>query len=152
MMGRLWEVVQLSYGDMKYGGLQNQKLAFLNRVEQYQKLRKQKGLKYISRGKLVQGVINYYENTGTMIDPFFEEDKEFISFMKDNKDEYESLKELDKKLLNKYYFTQNTKNAKKGDARWKTGGKSLIPWVKAEYLLYHPEESLESYMFAVRNQ
>lgn len=152
MMGRLWEVVQLSYGDMKYGGLQNQKLAFLNRVEQYQKLRKQKGLKYISREKLLQGVINYYENTGTMIDPFFEEDKEFISFMKDNKDEYESLKELDKKLLNKYYFTQNTKNAKKGDARWKTGGKSLIPWVKAEYLLYHPEESLESYMFAVRNQ
>lgn len=152
MMGSLWDVLQLSYGDMRYGGLQNQKIAFLNRVEQYQKHRKEKGLKYLSRDKLVQGVINYYESTGTMIDPFFEEDKEFISFMSENKGEYASLKELDKKLLNKYYFTQNTKNANKGDARWITRGKSLIPWVKAEYLLYHPEESLESYMFAVRNQ
>lgn len=152
MMGSLWEVVQLVYGDMKYGGLQNQKLAFLNRVEQYQKIRKEKGLKYLSRDKLVQGVISYYERTGTMIDPFFEEDKEFISFMNENRDEYESLKDLDTKLLNKYYFAQNTKGGNKGDARWQSRGKSLVPWVKAEYLLYHPEETLESYMFAVRNQ
>lgn len=152
MMGSLFEVAKLAYGDLKYGDLQDQKLAFLNRVKEYQKYRKDNNMKYISKKDIIEIIMSTYNKNGTVISPFFDEDKEFLSFMRDHKEEYDNIKELDKNLLNKYYSASNTAKMRKGEAKWRSRGKSLIPWVKAEFLLYHPEESLKSYMFAVRNQ
>jgi hypothetical protein len=144
------------YGDARYGSLHDSQMNYIDKYNTFVKQCKKNGYKPPkSLKEFTDLMVAYYEQSGGgILIPDFKDNADFISFLSEHKEDYPDIETLNKKLFNDYFFANSSRGDfyKKGDAKWRRHLLTITPWLKSQYLLYNPEETLESYMFAVRNQ